>query len=1388
VRPGSRHIGAGLTLLSFALAFLQRPGAATSDTKIDLHVEPVRFLGEVASVWSSSGGLGQVQAGQYSGYLFPMGPFYALGDLLGLAPWVVHRLWLGALLAVAAWGVVKLLDSLLEEPRGVAQVVAGALYVVNPYVATFTQVTSVTLLGYAALPWLLLAVHRGLGTPRAWWWPALFALAFTSTGGGVNAAVTGWLLLGPALLVLYELWIRAASPRDAWATTWRIALATAAASAWWVVPVAVHAGLGINFLPYTESAGAIWATTSLPESLRLMGYWLSYLGAGFGERPLPYFDAGDQLIFSPPVVAASLLVPALAVAGLVRSRRAAFAPFFLLLLLAGLLVMSAGFPEGTPFRRALTFTYNHVEAVQFLRTTYKAGPLVALAVACLAGLGARAWWPRLRVRPLARVLAPASAVALAAVAAWPLVTGRALDEKFTWDGIPRAWRDAARDLDARLGERDRGLVLPGQLYAFYDWGATIDPILPVLAKEPVSSRTAVPYADLHAVDMLWTVDSLVQQERAVPGQLEPLLGWLGVGAVVTGTDDEVERSGAAAPAEAARALAIGGLAPARADAAYGPVRAFGPDAGSATPPTELPQVRRYDVPGSGFVRLEPREPDVLVDGAAEAVAGLAAFGMLRPGTALAYAGDADADELTRLAATAGEVVISDSNRRRVVSPSRPRQGEGRTLSADEPVPVDAPVLEPFADRGTDAQTVALWSGVAGLRSPFAPGFPQFPEHRPYAAFDRDPATWWEADRELRSPSRWIEARFESRRDVPHVDVLPRREDRTDVTEIEAGGRRFSIHPGWNRLELGLSGVDRLRLRITHRRYPGHLSAGPGALAEVRVPGVRVEETLRPPVRLESVATRAAGDRAVSYLFERTTADRPFRRHPFSPASAGSIAEDRSVENVLVREARDAELDVRRRISPPAGRAWTADAWVSLAPNAPDAALDRLAGERGPGSFESSGRFEGRPGFRASRAFDGSPDTAWVGRLDDQRRAWLSWTGGHGRVSELALSSPPPPAVLPARVRLRWGGGITAPLPVAADGRVELPRPLPAAAARLEVEGAEPGGAVGIGEIRAAGLPRARTRAHARIRSRCGDLRVQTGGRTISLRVRGPAARLGLPLRATSCGQPVALRGGPQTLVAGGRLFAPYLLRVRSPAPNASVPRAAGRVVDAGQASGGTRDGVRIEPAGPARLVLAESFNRGWRASCGGHSLGEPVIADGWANGWDVPATCRDVSFEFGPERTVRAAYLLSGLACLGLLLLLLAGRRRRATPPRVPAAAAESPLPARPFARAAMLAAAIAAVVAFVFALRAGAVAFPLLTILLWRGASVSTLIAVAGGLLAVVVPALYVVFPPDDLGGQNSSFAAEALGAHWVSVAALVLLALALWRLIAARPRAGIH
>ncbi len=1387
MRPGSRHIGAGLTLLSFAIAFLQRPGEVTADTKIDLHVEPVRFLGEVASVWSSSGGLGQVQAGQYSGYLWPMGPFFALGDLAGVPEWVVQRLWLGLLLAVAAWGVVKLMATLADVAgpgdAALSCTVAGALYVVNPYVTTFTQATTVTLLGYAALPWLLLAVHRGLRTPGRWWWPAVFALVLTSTGGGVNAAVTGWVLAGPVLLLLYE-WLTGATNRRAvWSLTWRTALLSIAASTWWLVPVAVHAAFGINFLPFTESAGAIWATTSIPESLRLMGYWLSYLGGGFGDLPLPYFDASAELLFSRPVVVASLLVPGCALAGLVWTWRWRYAPFFLLMLLAGLLVMTAGFPDGTPLRRAVTAAYNHLEPVQFLRTTYKAGPLVALALACLGGAAAAEAWRRLPARA-PRIAAAVVGVGLVCVASWPLVTGRAVDPKFAFDEVPDAWEQAADRVDTRLGPNARALILPGQLYAFYDWGATVDPILPALAERPVASKTAVPYSDLRAVDALWTVDAGIHQERFVPGQLEPLLAWLAAGTVVTGTDDDIERSGAPPAAEAARALALAGLREPAAE--YGPERLHQPAAGSLTAPIALAQVRAYDTDGAGLVRVEPREGGVLLDGSAEGVAALAAFDALEPAVPLAYASDLDDGEVASAAARADELVITDTNRRRIVSPSRPRQTWGRTLAADEPLPVDAPRLEPFGAQEEDEQTVAVLRGAEALRSPFTPGFPQFPEHGPFAAFDGDTRTWWEADRELRGPDRWVEVRFEDARDVPFVEVLPRRQDATTVTEVEVAGRRFPLEPGWNRLALGLDDVERLRVRITDRGLPDGRRGGPGALAEVRVPGLRVRELLRPPRTLErataEVDTTAT---AVSYLFTRATGDLPFRRQPVSDPDAAAVPDEHSVEPPLIREAADAERDIERAIEPPVGRVYDVEAWVSAAADAPDPALDRLAGFSGPERFTSSSRYEGRPGVRASKAFDGDHATAWVGRAVAGSEAWLEWrTPERATVASLRLRAPQAPARLPSRVRVSAGGARGPVLEVAGDGVVRLPRPVSGRIFRLEVLDA-PRDAVGIAEVEGSGVPRVAVPPAGALRGRCGDLRVRGGAGTVELRAVGRIEDLdaAYPVRARRCGGLLRLPAGRQTVTARGGTLLPYMLRLRSPARGAAVSRPTGTVVDPGDGDGSSREGVRLDLAGPARLVLAESFDEGWRASCDGSDLGEPEVADGFANGWDVPADCHEVAFSFAPQRAVDVGYALSGGACLLLLgFLVLRRSRRRPFVRALPRAPGATGLRGRPLVAAVALALALAAVVAFVFALRAGAVAFPLLVLLFWRGASLERLLRAAGALLLVAVPAAYALFPPDDLGGHNSSYATELIGAHWVSVAAFVLLALALWRMLAGR------
>ena len=53
-----------------------------------------------------------------------------------------------------------------------------------------------------------------------------------------------------------------------------------------------------------------------------------------------------------------------------------------------------------------------------------------------------------------------------------------------------------------------------------------------------------------------------------------------------------------------------------------------------------------------------------------------------------------------------------------------------------------------------------------------------------------------------------------------------------VTEVEVNGRRFDVHPGWNRLRLGLRDVRSLRVRIARVVRPPEVKPNPGGLREL----------------------------------------------------------------------------------------------------------------------------------------------------------------------------------------------------------------------------------------------------------------------------------------------------------------------------------------------------------------------------------------------------------------------------------------------------------------------------------------------------------------------------------------------------------------------------
>ena len=80
-------------------------------------------------MWDPSAAFGQLQNQAY-GYAWPMGPFFVVGDLVRLPPWVVQRLWWALLLCLAFFGILRLARKLDLGTPG-TQVLAAFAFVLT---------------------------------------------------------------------------------------------------------------------------------------------------------------------------------------------------------------------------------------------------------------------------------------------------------------------------------------------------------------------------------------------------------------------------------------------------------------------------------------------------------------------------------------------------------------------------------------------------------------------------------------------------------------------------------------------------------------------------------------------------------------------------------------------------------------------------------------------------------------------------------------------------------------------------------------------------------------------------------------------------------------------------------------------------------------------------------------------------------------------------------------------------------------------------------------------------------------------------------------------------------------------------------------------------------
>ncbi|SNT63961.1 arabinofuranan 3-O-arabinosyltransferase [Asanoa hainanensis] len=1231
-RRSRRWIGtaAGAVLLA-VVAFLQRPGQSTFDTKLDLAVDPIGFMGRALHLWNSEATSGELQNQAY-GYLFPMGPFFAGGDLLGVPTWITQRLWSALLLVVAYLGVLLLARAIRigSEP---ARLLAALAYALAPRMLTEVGPLSAEMLPVVMLPWVLLPLVTVRSPRRA---AALSALAVLCMGG-INAAAVLMALVLPGIWFLTRRWDRRHTALAAWWT-----LCVAAVSLWWALPLLLLGQYSLPFLDFIESSATTTAVTSLFQAMRGTNQWVGYVIQGE-----PWWPAGWVLIDSPVLMVATALVAIVGLVGLglrgLPERR-----FLVFGMLTGLTLLAVGYlgtfdsPFAGPVRDLLD------GPLAPLRNVHKFEPVLRLPIVLgLAHAASRAFAVRRFRLPVAPVVA-----AVLIVAAAPAWSG-ALRPGPGWSDVPDYWRQASGWLAAQ-DSRARTLVVPGVGFAQNAWGRTVDEVIQPLAGAPWATRNQIPLGSEGNTRVMDTVEAVLEQGRGSPA-LADFLARSGYRFLLVRHD--IDRTATAAPPIAAIRQAVANSPGLRPAAQFGPTVAADPagspaDAGTAVPSIEIFEVER-DVPvasavSSGDVRVVSGGPESLLTALEQ--------GVLAEGTPAVLAGD----DLTTDEPAEATPVVTDGLRRRELNVGRVRDNLSQTMTSDEETRQGRQRgdLLPFPAAGHE--TLAAYQGIRSVTASSSAAFadtlaPTDVSHLPFAALDGDSRTAWRSDPLAPAAGQWLEVTFDTPRRVDQltVDFDTDLRDATPVGYVRVSTdqgdieRQVSQRPGPQRLD-PLPGLT-TTVRVTVLGLAPGFPNGAVALRELGIPGLAAERALRVP------ADAPAGSPPI-YAFARGLED---RAACFAPA--GTVHCDQFLRRTgeeplgldrIFTTPTKADYGLRLTAHPRPGGTLPLDAPVTAA------ASSVLAGDALVG---------------ADAAVDGDPATAWLAEpVDPAPSVDLAWTGKR-RVDRLRLVVPEAPvASTPLAVIVR-AAGRDLPADIGADGWVRFPavttdRLSIVVSRSAEVTGDARGNGwpapVGFAEVEIPGVT-ARGALPA-VDAPCGaGPTVTLDGTAYKTSVAGSLAdvRAGRGLPVTICdvfaSESVTLEAGEHRLHTTPSTA--FLLDTATLTPvglPAATP-AATRAVTVTRWDSTVRT-LTVAPGAAALLVIPENFSDGSAATLDGARL-HKVRVDGWQQAYEVPAgQGGTVTLEFTPDRSYRAGLATGAGAVLLVVLLALVPVRRRA--------------------------------------------------------------------------------------------------------------------------------
>jgi arabinofuranan 3-O-arabinosyltransferase len=1214
------------------VAFIQSPGLLIADTKFDLAVDPANFLARALHLWDAEGAFGQLQNQAY-GYLWPMGPFFALGAALDLQGWVVQRLWMALVMVVAFVGTARLARA-LGARSDLACLAAGFAFALSPRMLSTLGPISVEAWPSALAPWVLLPLVRGAteGSPRRMAMLSALAVAMV---GGVNAAATF------AVLPLGVVWLltREPGPRRRSLMIWWPVF-TALGTLWWLVPLFVMGAYSPPFLDFIETASVTTFPTTPFDALRGTSDWVPYVDTTW--------QGGFETLSAGYLALHSGILLMLGVVGMML-RGNPHRHFLALSLLLGLVLVTMGHQGATQGWLAGVLHLQLDEVLAPLRNVHKFDPVVrlplVLGLAWVLDSAARALADAPRRRWV--LSSPAAVIGLAVVAligsSLPATSGQLATTRPVF-ATPGYWAEAAEWLKANADD-DVALLAPGSSFGSYVWGEPRDEPLQYLADSRWAVRNAIPLAPAGNIRMLDAFEARLNHGRPSAG-LAPYLRRAGVKYVVVRNDLRPSRD-VPDPTLVHHALA--------GSPGIELVETFGPEVGGGAAlrkdgsrivvnggwQSRWRAIEVFEVAGATLAVGAHRLP--VVAGGPEDLLDLADHGVLQ-------------DEPVQLAADVppggkpdGPVVLTDGLLDRERFFGRVHDGYSAVRTPGDDPRSGNPVADYRLRASERWTTSARLSGARAISASSSMSDSNAssgsrPGELPFAAVDDDPQSSWVSNAGSQKAAWW------------RVDL----DDPVDLTEVEvtlaekAGRERIRVLTAAGRgevvvLEPGTTTAVGVRPGSTRWLRVEDASGGRGALslAEVSWPGRDISRALVLPTLPEGwgnpdqVLLRALRDpRTGCTVVERATRCVEDRARP----SEEPTGFDRVVTLT------------------------SAAAYVAEVTALPRPGIDLLVRLQEGLSISVTGSSSAVPDTRATglAATDGDRRTTWTpSGADTRAQLNINWIGTRAIRGLRVVVERGAPARRPTVLQLTWPGG-TRTVAVGKDGRARF-APIRTDRLAVRVTGAENAFSidqdgvrsqlpVGIGEIRLRGLPLAPISLSRDVRTwRCGSgPTVVVNGVALRTRLRASPAELFamLPVPAELCRDtPLGLRGGENTItVRGSDLAVPEAVL---------LGRGLGEVpVEPAEVATPSAVERRIEPVpGAGVLVTRENANPGWEATQGGRPLAS-VVVDGWQQGWLVDGGPEPVRATFAPDRGYRLGLVVgAGLFVLLLALALVPARR-----------------------------------------------------------------------------------------------------------------------------------